>query len=151
MTYFGILKWYKSLTNLERETTRHHSFIIRVLLWICKFISILPLYIRATVEAQASPWSSMKKCKRIDVCKKVLIKVRVFFFSFSRVKASDVISVYVHLVSMHLSGSNARQWRAKSETRPCLHHQKKMRTLRKLQTQIHCWPEVDERKCLTTS
>lgn len=36
-------------------------------------------------------------------------------------------------------------WRAKSGTRPCLHHQRRMRTLRKLQTPTHCWPNLDDK------
>ena len=58
---------------------------------------------------------------------------------------------YVHeCACMYLSENSARLWRARSETRPCLHHQKTMRTSRKLQTPIHCWPVVNNKRKTNT-
>lgn len=62
----------------------------------------------------------------------------VYLGNISQVKGVQAgCNVYAHV---YLSGNNARLWRARTETTPCLRHQKMMRTLRKLQTQTHCWP-----------
>lgn len=90
---------------LKRGGRWHHCLIVRVIIRIPKFISFLPLHIRASMEAQAGSWMLTKQCDTMNKQMCVFLSQRMLENGCNTVVWTPEVRISLQMFLIHVSNS----------------------------------------------